>query len=292
MPDGFTASTEITLGMPQLDGCGLSESWLQKTCGEIHWRGLADSLGRPAEQWTDAAGQRVYAAFGLVRLHEGRLDSAREGQALQLHSRLEAVGRSQAWSRHRLQTPDGNIGSLEMLSVFVGRGDDGSNRSVRRVPMREQGRQTWPDAQALADQARALRVRTSAAAWRTDGPALTFMPCPRGDFNGAGLVYFPSFTVWSDRALFGWGRLAPTDRVTARECLFLGNQDMGQPVEVVWCGETVTAGGRCLEVQLRCPTHRRLLALVRTTTARAESEFQPGHRHERIDHQGEDTHLQ
>jgi len=265
MQDGFTASSDVTLGMPQLDGCGLSESWLQKTCGEIHWRGLAESLGRPAEEWADAAGQRVYAAFGLVRLSQGRLELAREGQCLQLQSCMAPVGRSQAWSQHRLQAADGHLGTLEMLSVFVGRGDDGSNRSVRRVAMREPGRETSPEARALVDHARALRLHRSAAAWRTGGPVLAFMPCPRGDFNGAGLVYFPSFTVWSDRALFSWGRLAATDRVTGRECLFLGNQDIGQPVEVLWCGETATSEGHCMEVQVRCPTHRRVLAVVRTT---------------------------
>lgn len=261
----MTAVTDVVLGMPQLDGCGLSESWLQKTCGEIHWRGLAESLGRPAERWVDAGGQRVYAAFGLVRLSEARLDNAFEGQTLSLHSRMAPVGRSQAWSQHRLQTPDGHIGTLEMLSVFVGRGDDGSNRSVRRVPMREAALQVSPEARAMAEQARALRLHVAAADWLDGGPALTCLPCPRGDFNGAGLVYFPSFTAWSDRALFGWGRLGAADKVAARECLFLGNQDIGQPVEVAWCGETATVDGRCLEVQVRCPIHRRVLAVVRTS---------------------------
>lgn len=265
MQHGFSTSTTVTLGMPQLGGCGLSESWLQKTCGEIHWRGLARSLGRPAEEWTDAVGQRVYAAFGLVRLSQGRLDHAREGQQLELHSRMAPVGRSQAWSQHRLHTADGPIGTLEMLSVFVGRGEDGSNRSVRRVPMRDAAGETSPEALALADQARALRLGTAAADWRTDGEALTYLPCPRSDFNGAGLVYFPSFTAWSDRALFGWGRLSATDRVVARECLFMGNQDIGRPVELLWCGETESTAGRRLEVQVRCPEHRRLLAVVRTT---------------------------
>jgi len=41
----WKARSSVILGMSRLDGCGLSESWIQKTCGEVHWRGLAVNQG-------------------------------------------------------------------------------------------------------------------------------------------------------------------------------------------------------------------------------------------------------
>lgn len=266
-PRPWSARRTVTLGMPQLDGCGLSETWLQKTCADVHWRGLSHSLGRPSERWFDASGGRVYAAFALIRMRAARLDHAQEGQALGIRSRLASVGRSQAWSRHLLATAGGGIGELEMLSVFVGRGEDGSNRSVRRVPMRDQGAPAPAAAQALAERARAWRAQAAHAVLPDAPEPMRFKPCPRSDFNGAGLVYFASFTAWADRALFGWGLVGAADHVVERECLFLGNLDIGYTAEVCWRGLSEVDGRRCLEVLVHSPSDGRLLAVVRTTLA-------------------------
>ncbi len=276
----WKARSSVILGMSQLDGCGLSESWIQKTCGEVHWRGLAVNQGCPAERWTDTDGQRVYAAFGIVRLKAARLNEAKEGPRLRLESRLSPVGRSQAWSRHRLVTQSGDIGQLEMLSVFVGRDESGSNRSVRRAPMRDHGATAVPAAaQDLADKARAWRAAVSAeaAAAREDLPAksLRFMSCPRSDFNGAGLVYFATFTTWTDRALFSWQLVGAQDRVVERECLYLGNLDIGQEVEVRLRACRPGDTGQCFETEIRSPRDDRLLARIRTTLVMAASGASP-----------------
>jgi probable biosynthetic protein (TIGR04099 family) len=263
-PPPWTARGPVVLGMPQLDACGLSETWLQKTCGERHWRGLADTLGLPAQRWQDGEGKRVYAAFAIVRLLSARLDLAKEGQRLHIGSRLAPVGRSQAWSHHRLTANGEPIGELEMLSVFVGRGEDGSNRSVHRVSMRAAGQPPEPaPARRLAEYARAWRGQIAgAAAAANPSTTLRFLPCPRGDFNGAGLVYFASFTAWADRALFGWGLLGPADRVVERECLYLANLDLGHEVAVSLAGRSE----RGFEVAIRCPIHDRTLAVIRIRT--------------------------
>jgi probable biosynthetic protein (TIGR04099 family) len=269
----WTTRGSVLLGMPQLDACGLSETWLQKTCGERHWRGLADTLGLPAQRWQDGEGKRVYAAFAIVRLLSARLDTAREGRRLHIGSRLAPVGRSQAWSHHRLTANGEPIGELEMLSVFVGRGEDGSNRSVRRVPMRAPGQPPEPaPARRLVEYARAWRGQIAGApAAAIPSATLRFLPCPRGDFNGAGLVYFASFTAWADRALFAWGLLGPDDRVVERECLYLGNLDLGHEVEVSLAGRSE----RGFEVAIRCPVHDRSLARIRIRIRIVTEAIQP-----------------
>jgi len=253
------------LGMPQLDASGLSEAWLQKTCGEIHWAGLADELSMPSERWTDSSGRRVYAAFGLLRLQSAHLPAAREGATLEISSQLAPVGRSQAWSQHRLRTAQGAIGVLEMLSVFVCRESEGSNRSVRRVLMRAGSQSPPPNAQQLVDVARARRDQmVPAPASNSHFRPLQLLPCPRSDYNGAGLIYFPSYTAWCDRALFGWGLLGAPDTVEERECLFLGNLDIGNQVEILLQNVMNKESRREVEVHIRCAAQARVLAVIRS----------------------------
>jgi probable biosynthetic protein (TIGR04099 family) len=219
--------TSLLLGMPQLDACGLSENWLQKTCGDRHWQALARLSGRPPADWRDTRGDRVYAAFSHLRLSHARLDAAREGERLAITTRLQAAGRSQAHSRHRLSMQGQVIGVLDLLSSFVARAAPRSNRAVRRIEGLLPAATPSAEAAALHERARALRTSWRAGA-DPQGPALVVHPCPRHDFNGAGLLYFASFGAWADRALWQWGQLTPRLRVTERECSFLGNADPGE----------------------------------------------------------------
>jgi probable biosynthetic protein (TIGR04099 family) len=217
----------VLLGMPQLDACGLSENWLQKTCGDRHWQALATLVGRRPADWRDARGDRVYAAFGYLRLSDARLEAAQEDQRLVIDTRLGVAGRAQVHSRHRLSTQRRGIATLDLLSSFVARESSGSNRKVRRIEgLLPAG---GPDADAASTQQRA---RTLRAAWHAgcnaEGPSLVVHPCPRHDFNGAGLLYFASFGAWVDRALWQWGLLTPQLRIRERECAFLGNADAGE----------------------------------------------------------------
>ncbi len=262
--------------MPQLDACGLSETWLQKTCGARHWRGLEAAVGLPAERWVDAGGKRLYAAFGLLRL---RLDpatagvgpAALEGRPLAITSTVGRLGGAQGYSQHRVAGGGAPLGTLEMLSVFVGRGDDGGNRSVRRAAV--QGAPQAPLPPRLAAQAEALDQQ--ARGWRAEvghglpppQELLDCRPCPRGDFNGAGLLYFSSYTGWTDRALWHWGLLASTDRVAERSCLFLGNADIGEPLQLALLEHRHTPQGRQLTVAVRARPEQRLLAVVQLRLA-------------------------
>jgi probable biosynthetic protein (TIGR04099 family) len=253
--------TSVLLGMPQLDACGLSENWLQKTCGDRHWQALARLSGRPPADWRDTRGDRVYAAFSYLRLSHARLDAAREGGRLAIATRLQAAGRSQAHSRHRLSMQGQVIGLLDLLSSFVARAAPRSNRAVRRIEGLLPTGTPSAEAAALQERARALR-----ASWRVEPdpqyPALVVQPCPRHDFNGAGLLYFASFGAWADRALWQWGHLTPSLRVTERECSFLGNADPGEAMCVRLL--SAEAGGPTLRwrLQLSSVADERTLAIT------------------------------
>ncbi|MGM9486569.1 Pnap_2097 family protein [Ideonella sp. YS5] len=253
--------TSLLLGMPQLDACGLSENWLQKTCGDRHWQALARLIGRRPADWRDTRGNRVYAAFGYLRLSHARLETAQEGRRLAIATELQAAGRSQVHSRHRLSTQGRPIGVLDLLSSFVAREASCSNRKVRRIegllPVVD------PDADAAATQQRARALRASLDVAAEPGlPALVVHPCPRHDFNGAGLLYFASFGAWVDRALWQWGRLTPGLRVRERECAFLGNADPGEAMRVRLVSAESDGGTIRWRVRLSTVAEERPLAVT------------------------------
>lgn len=253
----------LTLGMPALSACGLSEPWLQKTCGDRHWQALAALLGRAPADWADAAGRPVYAAFGALRWQaagDGRAAAAlADGDRLVVTSRCGLLDRTQAWSTHGLATPRGPVGRLSMLSCFVSRRGDG-NRTIGRVALAPDAPAAAPPAELAAWRA-ALREAVPADA---DAPALAeagFDPCPRSDFNGAGLLYFASYGSFVDRALWGWRRLPPDARVLERTLVFRGNLEPGEALRVRLLGDTPGAAGtRRLALALHAGGDGRLLA--------------------------------
>ena len=67
-----------------------------------------------------------------------------------------------------------------------------------------------------------------------------FRPCPAQDFNGAGFLYFPSFSAFVDRtewALFGHGART----TVARDVVYHGNIDVGETVVVEVCAMRTTS---------------------------------------------------
>lgn len=229
------ATIGLDVGMPELCGAGLSEVWLQKACGAQHWRGIEHLVGQPSQAWRDVGGRRIYASFGWIRsLHTG-LATVAEGDRLSLSSEMCWRSRTQVMSRHRLLGADQTVATVEMLSVFISRHVEGDNHSVRRAEFANEPAwafsQESPPAKALLQHVRSWRH--SAATRSVQGARWSITPCARTDFNGAGLLYFPSFTAFADRAMEGWGWLYPSHGVLSRECLFLGNVRMGEVVTVL-----------------------------------------------------------
>jgi probable biosynthetic protein (TIGR04099 family) len=257
-----SSRASILLGMPQLDACGLSENWLQKTCGDRHWQALARLVGRRPADWRAPCGDRVYAAFGYLRLSDARLEAAQEDQRLTIDTHLGVAGRAQVHSRHRLSTQGRPIAALDLLSSFVARESASSNSKVRRIEGLLPACDADPGTAAMRQ-----RMRTLRAAWIATAapglPSLVLHPCPRHDFNGAGLLYFASFSAWVDRALWQWGQLMPQRLVRERECVFLGNADPGEAMCVRLMSTEFDGANICWQLQLSTVAEERPLAVVR-----------------------------
>ncbi len=255
-PAAAPLSDSVVLGMPHLCLGGLSENWLLKECGHRHWFLLAQATGRAVPDFSDAAGNPVYAAFVAVTVRDARFDAAREHDELAFTSRLTRISHTRFVSVHRLAARGRPVGEVVMTSVFVKRMEPGLNRSIARVEMAD-----LPPVEAAPEFAAGAATVASLRRghWtehlgfvRADGAALDQLvidPCPAQDFNGADFLYFSSFQAFVARA--EWAFLRPSPRATTRrrDIVYHGNIEPGERIAVVlravrcaegslghWCG--------------------------------------------------------
>ncbi len=223
----------ILLGMPHLNGNGLSETWLMKELGHRHWLMLARHLGIDNADFRTAEGEEAYAAICATSLAAARFDTVCANDILTIHSRLSAVSRTQTSTRHELSVYGRSVGTVELISTFVHRRIKGNNHSIARVALREAQAQRFefsPLAQNAAD------IRNGRLGTHFGFPVLAnkalqtfkFDPSTSQEFNGAGLFYFADFQAVADRALENW--FPSSGPVIRREVFFLGNIEKHESV--------------------------------------------------------------
>jgi probable biosynthetic protein (TIGR04099 family) len=260
----------VRLGMPQLAYAGLSETWLLKELGDRHWRLIAEAAGLDDPDFRDADNTPLYPAFCGTSIEAAHFDAVREHDDLVISSDLARVSATQWASRHALSRRGAPVGLVSLLSVFVKRGPSGHNRALARtapamlarVPVRA-------DFTPITAVASSVRTGGWSAHFGFDRLCPTprgrevFRPCPAQDFNGAGFLYFPSFTAFVDRTEWSlFGEAAAT--TVARDVIYCGNLDVGQRLAVDvcavriegderahWCSITGDDGRRLAEVFTR-----------------------------------------
>lgn len=243
-------SQRLRLGMPQLNLNGLSETWLLKEAGDVHWRLIADLAGRDRPDFRDETGEPVYAAFCAVSSEGLALDRFREHDELVIASTIRQVSRTRFASRHTLMRGSEPAGTVDLLSVFVRRQRAGGNRTIAKVCLPEF---VAPPGEGVVTPIAALSDRLRKSGWqdhrgfkRTEFSShapVRFRPCPAQDFNGAGLLYFAAYQEFADRA--EWELLdLPVEGVStvSRDIVFRGNIEPGETILVTIRGMRRTTG--------------------------------------------------
>lgn len=248
------ASACYLAGMPQLGYLGLSENWLLKECGHLHWTGLADKLGKAKPEFIDDEGRKAYAAFIAVRVR-AHLPAIRENQSFVVRSALMQVAQARHFSAHALQ-PNEEAGTsaeaarwqVDMLSTFVFRREADNNQSVMRANFSAAPNiQSTPEAEALMDTSMRMRKGVWSECMgfsrveRRNLKQMSFLPCPDIDFNGANFLYFANFQAFVERAEWQWfGRMT---HLVEREMYFYSNLNVGDRLVVQLCDLHMEADG-------------------------------------------------
>ena len=260
----------VTLGMPQLSGVGLSETWLLETSGDLHWSMVCHRLGAPSHELRDALGRRVYISFVAVRVTSECIDQFMEGDLLRYASSLIQCSPTRFESRHSWHCGSKTV-EVEMLSIFLRRREDRGNALEEAQPARTS--EAGPGAGAT-DLERAFRNQL----WKRGGRRAlqhecAWQPTLALDYNGAGLLYFARYHQIVERAEASVaGESADVSyALERRETYYFGNLDAGESV-TVGLSEVSSAGRpRRHQAEIRRSRDGRLMARIVTVKKRRAS---------------------
>jgi probable biosynthetic protein (TIGR04098 family) len=282
------APRRLRVGMPQLNAGGLSEGWLLRHAGDLHWEAISRKLGVASDEIRGEESNRLYPTVVALRArYEVPLASVRENDVLDASAEVVSCGGACAHGRV-VAAVSGRRLALELLTTFAARRPDGELRMAlpaARLAARWAPVEPPP---ALAGLARAARRRERlddpfAGPWLEVGqPPLGSMrhePSPYADYNGAGLLYFASFATIADtgerqlvrrlglapRSLPDWALATSTVR---RDLFFYGNLPLGESLVVELLG-LVWEGDASVKTRVRLRRQRDGLVMADVVTRRA-----------------------
>lgn len=245
----------VSINMPQMAAGGLSENWLFKFSGDLHWQALCASMETSSRLLVSDAGDRLYASFiAISARYSAPIAAVQENDVLQEAARLSRYGSS---FFHGHVTLDGAAASLklELLTAFVSRETAEGNDLRRAVPATHFTYHGETEGEPPALLSRSAQLRKSIATTHAidafelalDAPRLglevPYSPSPYVDYNGANLLYYAAYPTICDageRRIAIANRLVPeVDRewalatsTLARDVFYYGNLDLGEDLLV------------------------------------------------------------
>jgi probable biosynthetic protein (TIGR04098 family) len=239
--------------LPQTDATGLSENWLFKHCGEMHWNHLCGAMGVSgvnAKEMRDDAGNRLYPTFLAIRgRYETPLCKVEMDQQFETVVKINNFGRAFFHSNIKFSNEETRF-ELEMLTTFVARNKSGLNDLHQSLPAANLAYNSTPlkSAPALLKDSQALRhgkltdyefLGQQFLSGNGDlNLQISFEPSPYIDFNGAGLLYFaayPTITDTLERQLINGSELmagtsdwAVRTSTVARDVFYYRNLNLGE----------------------------------------------------------------
>ena len=211
LPESAIGKRSIKINMPQMVLGGLSENWLFKELGDLHWTLVCDALGSPSHELVDSLNNRLYATFVRIRLESThRLMIFQENERLTFQGEMARFGKSMFFS-DVLINGEGKEIQVSLMTTFSIRQSD--NKSLLK------GEPTIPEScrveeklsmPAFGMEYREMRkgeVRKHTLAQETftvrapDARPLfetTYEINPYQDLNGVNLLYFAAYPMIND----------------------------------------------------------------------------------------------
>jgi len=212
--------------MPQMALGGLSESWLLKEVGDVHWSVITRGLGMKSSRLTDAGGNRLYATFTRVQLSStAPLAAYAENETIIIDAKTSRYGAGMFFSDAAVQG-DGRSAQVRVMSSFSKYGEAGANTSLLK------GQPQIPDDCAIPDHADLPQFGHAYRSQRASALAAPLFECqyeiiPPHDINGVGLLYFAAYPMINDicAARYAGPAFARDFSTQHRDVFYFANSD-------------------------------------------------------------------
>jgi len=223
---GAAEQRVYNLNMPQMALGGLSELWLFKELGDIHWSLITKGLRTPSSHLKDAEGNRLYATFTRFQLSStAGLAAYHENESLTIDAGMSRYGAGIFFSEAAIRG-DERSARARIMSSFSRYGEAGANTSLTKGQPEIPADCEIPALADLPEFGQQYRARRSEKL-----PAAIF-ECPyeimpTHDINGVGLLYFAAYPSINDICAMRYGgRAVATDFSTRhRDMFYFANCD-------------------------------------------------------------------
>lgn len=237
---------EVHVGMPQMAlGC-LSENWLLKELGDLHWECLCNALRRSSNDLVDSKDRRLYATFVRIRIDlEGTLRDFPEGDVIKFSNEMTRFGRSTVQSTISM-TGGKSAGTATLLTTFSVRANEGSNALLKSEPAGE-----YTDLEPAAELSGFFKgysdVRSEYGKSRSENEpksADLYHFNPYTDSNGANLLYFAAYQSMADLLTLRIHSNEADAAMQSRDIYYFRNSDLGDSVYLQSLDRKLDTSGR------------------------------------------------
>lgn len=217
----------FSIGMPQMAAGCLSENWLLKELGSLHWDRLCQSLGATSRSLVDSQGRRLYATFVRIRLEfEDNLAAFYEGDTLAMAIEMDRFGRSTVLSTIKIAT--GRSGGMaQLMTTFSYRSHDDNKALAKSEPKNDYDATVGSLTDAPSFFNEYSEVRRACGNLKLKGSPDCYQINPFVDSNGANLLYFASYQSIHD---FLSTRGMRDVFTASRDICYFRNCDLGDKV--------------------------------------------------------------
>lgn len=215
----ITLSKSQEIRMPQMANSALSENWLLKELGDIHWSLLSDGLNKKSSELRDENGNRLYATFVRINYSISPLNHFRENNIIEFKAEIRGFGKNTYLSNISGMSNSDELNACLMTSFSIRDNNDNSkitksNPTVEANQI-EQIRNT-PD---FLNESRLIKkgllkdIPSKYGNFRLDEESIwtcIYEINPYYDINGVGLLYFASYPIIADKCIVDYFKISKT----------------------------------------------------------------------------------
>lgn len=210
---------DYRVNLPQMAAGGLSESWLFKEVGDLHWAQISKGLGIASSQVQDVGGNRLLATFTRVQLHSTvPLAAYAESEPIAIEGSISRYGSAMFFNDASMQG-EGKKTKIRLMSNFCRFGEAATNISLQPAQPLVSANCKIPMLAELPPFAEEYRAQRAA------GLTEPLFECdyaiiPAHDVNGVGLLYFAAYPIINDICAARYGGRSYAGFSTLRRDVF------------------------------------------------------------------------
>jgi probable biosynthetic protein (TIGR04098 family) len=204
--------------MPQMHWGGMSENWLLKELGDMHWVMISDGLDVESDKLMDSNGERLYSSFVRLRWESStNLFTFKENQKISLDSKLSRYGNKMFFSDATVSLATNKI-NASLMSVFSSRTAEDNKTLKKGTPLLSETAniKTFSKLPNFAKEYLEIKSKLFSATGKLENITIELSEVifelnskplysqeytiePYDDINGVGLIYFASYSKISDK---------------------------------------------------------------------------------------------